>query len=99
MFDEEHGIALHPMHVNRASSRGEGEVSWFFSSCGGNLGCILELRREWTFKTRVCSATSGLLFSYEGHLRNLHKAWQGNMDRSGCEAVDRDSLSSCHSDI
>ena len=38
MFDWEHGIALHAMHGNRASSLGEGEVSWFFSSCGGNRG-------------------------------------------------------------
>ena len=60
------------MHGNQASSRGEAEVSWFFPSCGGNLGYILELRREWPFKTQVCSVTSGLLSSYEGHLRNLH---------------------------
>ena len=26
----EHGIALHAMQVNRASSRGEGYVSWVF---------------------------------------------------------------------
>ena len=29
LFDVEHGIALQAMHVNQASSRGEGEVSWF----------------------------------------------------------------------
>ena len=43
MFDVGHGIALHAMQGNRASSRGEGEVSLFFSCCGGNLGYILEL--------------------------------------------------------
>ena len=26
----------------------------------------------------VCSAKSGLLSSYEGHLRNLLEAWKGN---------------------
>ena len=31
MFDGEHGIALHAMQGNRASSPGEGEVSWFYS--------------------------------------------------------------------
>ena len=31
---------------------------------------------------RVCSVTSELLSSYEGHLRNLHEAWQGNIDAS-----------------
>ena len=97
VFDVEHGIALHAMQGNRASSLGEGEVSWFFSSCGGNLGYILKLRRGWPFKTRVCSATSGLLSSYEGQLRNLLKPLQCNADASQGEAVDPVSLSSCHS--
>ena len=43
MFDGEHEIALHAKQGNRASSRSEGEVSWFFLSCAGNLGYILEL--------------------------------------------------------
>ena len=38
MFDWENAIALHAVQWNRASSRGEGEVSWVFSSCGKNLG-------------------------------------------------------------
>ena len=38
MFDGEHGIALPAMQGHRDSSHGKGEVSWFFSSCGGNLG-------------------------------------------------------------
>ena len=54
MFDGEHGIALHAVRGNWASSSG-GEVSWLFSSCGGNLGYILKLRQGCTFKTRVCS--------------------------------------------
>ena len=44
MFDWEDGIALHRIQANGASSHCEGEVSWLFSSCGGNLGYILELR-------------------------------------------------------
>ena len=71
MFDVVHGIALHPVHCNQASSRGEGEVSWFFSSCGRTLGYILQLRQGWPFKTRVCSVMVGLLSSCEGHLRIL----------------------------
>ena len=43
MFDWEHGIALHAVKGNRASSLGEGEVSSFLSSCSWNLGYILEL--------------------------------------------------------
>ena len=46
MFGWEHGIALHAMQGNRASSSCNVEVSWFFSSCIGNLGYILELRQE-----------------------------------------------------
>ena len=71
MFDWEHGIALHPMEGIRASSPGEGDVSLDFSSSGWNLGSILELQRGWPFETPLCSAKSGLLYSYEGHLSNL----------------------------
>ena len=42
MFVWENIIALHAMQGNRVSSRGEGEVSWVFSSCGRNLGYTLE---------------------------------------------------------
>ena len=42
LFDWEHGIALHPMQGNRASSPAEGDVSLDFSSCGRNLGYILD---------------------------------------------------------
>ena len=99
MFDGEHAIALHSMHGNWASFHVEGEVSLVVSICGGNLGYILELGREWPFKTRVCTATSGLLSSYEGHLRNLLKDWKGNRDASRGEAGDQVSLFSCHRDI
>ena len=72
MFDWEDGIALHAMQVNRASFPSKGDVSWDFASCGRNLGKILKLRWGWPFETRVCSVRSGLLFSYDGHLRNLN---------------------------
>ena len=60
---------------------------------------ILELRRGWPFETRVCSATSGLLSSYDGHVSKLTLACQDNTDASGGEAGDQASLSSWHSDI
>ena len=41
---------------------------------------------------------SGLLSSYEGHLRNHFDAWQGNTDTSPGEAGDPVSLSSCQRD-
>ena len=72
MFNWEYNIALHEIQGNQASSPGEGYVSWDFSSCGGNLGYILELQRGWPFETPLCSAKAGLLSSYDGHLRNLN---------------------------
>ena len=44
MFDWENAIALHAMQGIQASSRGDGEVSCVFSSCGKHMGYILELR-------------------------------------------------------
>ena len=38
VFDWENAIALHAMQGIRSSSRGEGEVSWVFSSCLRHLG-------------------------------------------------------------
>ena len=49
MIDWEHGIALHTMQGKQASSRGEGKFSWVFTSCGRNLGYILELQQGWPF--------------------------------------------------
>ena len=63
MFDWEYGISLHTMQGNRDSSPGEGDVSWDFSSCGRNLGYILELQRGWPFEIPLCSTKSGLLAS------------------------------------
>ena len=99
MFEWEYGIALPAVQGSRASSPVEVDVSWDFSSCGRNLGYILELQRRWPFETPLCSAKSGLLSSYDGHLRNLNYTWQGNTDTSGCEVGDQGSLSSFHRDI
>ena len=71
VFDWEHGIAVDAMQGNSASSLAEWEVSWFFSSCVENLGYIHELQRECPFKTRVCTATTGLLSSNDGYVTNL----------------------------
>ena len=46
---------------------------------------ILELRRGWPFETRLCSAKSGLLSSYDGNLGKLNYAWPVNTDPSGGE--------------
>ena len=60
---------------------------------------ILELRRGWPFETWVCSAKSGLLSSYDGHLRKLKSASQENTDASGSEPEGQMSLISWHSYI
>ena len=72
VFSWEYRIALHAMQGNRASFPSEGDVSYDFSSCVRNLGYIRVLQRGWPFETPLCSAKSGILCSYEGHLRNLN---------------------------
>ena len=71
VFDWEYGIALHAMQGNRDSFPSNGDVLYDSSICRKNLGCIRELQRGWPFETPVCSAKSGLLSSYNGHLRNI----------------------------
>ena len=59
VFDWENAIALDTMQGNRSSSPRKGKVSRVFSSCGRNLGYILELQRGCPFETLVCSLKSG----------------------------------------
>ena len=99
MFDAEHGIAVHAMQCNRASSPCEWEVSWFFSSCLVNRVYILELQAGLPCKTHACSPTSGLLSNCEGHVGILLEVWQGNRDASRREGGVAGSLSICHTDI
>ena len=74
VFNWEYDIALHAMQGNPASSPSEGYVSLDFSSCGWNVEYILELERGWPFETPLCSVKSGILSSYDVHLRNLNLA-------------------------
>ena len=76
VFHSENGTPQPAVPGNQASYCSEAEVSWVFSSCSRHLLYILELRRVWPFETRVCSAKSGLLSSYDGHLGKLNYAWQ-----------------------
>ena len=43
-------------------------------------GIYSRVRRGWPFETWVCSAKSGILSSYDGHLGKLNYAWQENTD-------------------
>ena len=99
VFDWERGTPQHEMQGNPASSCSEGEVSWVFSSCGRHLVYILELLRGRPIETRVCSAKSGLLSSYDGPLGKLNYAWQENTDASGGEPGCQASIISWHSYI
>ena len=99
LSDSELWIALHPMQGNQASSPGEGYVSWDFSSCGRNLGYILELQRGWPFETPLCSVRSGILSSYDGHIRNINYALMVNKDASGGDVGDHASHSSFKKDL
>ena len=71
VFDWENAIALDTMQGNRASSLGEGKVTYVFSCCGRNLGYILEVRRVCPFETGVCSVKSRHLSRYEGQIRKV----------------------------
>ena len=55
-------------------------------------GVYSRVRTGWPFETRVCSAKSGLLSSYDGHLGKLNSAWQENTDASGGEQGGQASL-------
>ena len=95
LFELEHGIVLYAMSGDRASSRGEEEVSLFLSNCGGNVGYYIDLWWKWPFQTLVCSATSGHLFSCKGHVGILLEAWQVNTHSSRIEVGHPGFFSSC----
>ena len=48
-------------------------------------GVYSRVTAGWPFVTRVCSATSGLLSTYDGHLGKLNYACQEYTDASGGE--------------
>ena len=59
------GISLETLQWKRASSRIEGRISWFCSSCGRKLGVPLELWQGPQGTTRVASLKSSLHVSWE----------------------------------
>ena len=72
VFDWENAIAQDTMQEIRGSSRGEKKAPCVLSSCGRNMGYILELRPGCPFETGVYSVKSGHLSRYEGQLRNVN---------------------------
>ena len=73
-FQRECGISLYTLLWNRASSRVERRISWFFSSCGGKLGVPLDLRWGPPGPARVASEKSGLFSSCKGPVWIPHKS-------------------------
>ena len=71
LFDWENAIALHAMPGNRASSRGEGDVSWVFSSCGRNLG-LSRVTVGMSIRNSSLFIEVRNLSMYEGQLRNVN---------------------------
>ena len=57
-FDGYHGISVHALLLNRASSRGKWKVSYFLASCIENLGYILTWYQGWPYNSRVCAEPS-----------------------------------------
>ena len=62
------GISLKTPPRKRASTRVEGRISWFFSSCGRKRGVPLKLRQEPQGPAQVASGKSSLHASCEGPL-------------------------------
>ena len=67
-FKREPGIPLQTLLWKRASSCSEGEISCFFSSCGGKLGVPVNLRWRPHGPDCVSSEKSGLFPCCEGHV-------------------------------
>ena len=72
-------------------TRLEEEISWFFSSCYGELGDALELWQGPQEISRVASGKSGLLSICEGQLGIPLKSWHGNRASSQVEREIRGS--------
>ena len=69
--------------VKRASSRIEGRISWFFSSCNSKRGVPLELRWVPQGPSHVASGKSSLHASCEGPLGIPLQSFPGSRSSSG----------------
>ena len=95
----EGGISLETLQRKRASSRVEGRISWFFSSCSRKLGVPLEL--EWGPHgcTHVASGKFNLHASSEGQLRIPLQSVLGPTSSCVAEARSSGFLSSADMDL
>ena len=88
----EGGISLETLQRKRASSRVEGRISCFFSSCSRKLQLSLELRRGPQGPARVASGKSSLHVSCEGPLGIPLQSVPDPRSSSGAEAATSDFL-------
>ena len=89
---EEGGISLETLQRKRASSRFEGRISCFFSSCSRKLWLSLELRRGPQGPARVASGKSSLHVSCEEPLGIPLQSVPDPRSSSGAEAATSDFL-------
>ena len=95
----EGGISLETLQRKRASSRVEGRISWFFSSCSRKLRLSLELRRGPQVPALVASGKSSLHVSWEGPLGIPLQSVPDPRSSSGAEATTSGFLSSDDMDL
>ena len=72
------GIALEALQEKRASTRIDGEISWFASSCSRWLGIPLQVPRGIQGASHVASGKSSLHSSCEGEPGSLLESRDGD---------------------
>ena len=72
------GLLSRPCRKRRASSRDDGGISWFFSSCGRKFGVSLKLQRGTQGASRVAPGKSSLHLNCEGECGIALASRQGN---------------------
>ena len=92
-------VLLKLLQQKRATSRVEGRISWFFSSCGSKHGFSLELRWRPQRPTRVASGKSSLHVSCEGPLGIPLQSVPRPRSSSGVEARTSGFLSRADIDL
>ena len=95
----EGGISLVMPQWKRASSRVEGRINWFFSSCSGILGVSIDLQWRPQGPNHVASGKSSLHASYERALRIPLQWVMGVRSSSGAQAGTSGFLSRADMDL
>ena len=99
MLKREGGISLETPQRKKTSSRIEGRISWFFSSCSRKLGVPLKVRHGLQRPASVSSGKASLHASCEGPLGIPLQAVPGPRSSSGAEARTSGFLSSVDMDL